>query len=220
MRSIVLIGLGAVVLVAGFLLIGTGSRVNPGEGHPADLAPVAPAARVERVSVDPSLRDTPRRNLPPRSTLSFRGDTVSSAGEILGVWEPDGLFAGSSGGPARGRADGSLGLSDGDLLTVPAGSEATFVYGGEPGSINFLDAMAFEVEKGELRYGEDTGTLLLQAGRRAPARPVVLPLSRPENAGWKRVRMKADLSPGVYVVSVAVAVSQGGVRYNFRLVVE
>ena len=219
-RSIVLIGLGAAVLIGGFLLFGNGSRVSSDNIRAADLVPVPPASRVERVSAGPSLRGAPKKGLPPTSILSFRGQTVSSAGEILGIWEPEGLFAESSGGLAQGRTDGPLTLSDGNLLRVPTGSELIFVYGGEPGSINFLDAMAFRVERGELLYGDDAGTLMLQAGRGNPTHPVVLPLSRPELAVRKRVRVKADLPVGVYVVSVAAAVSEGGVRYNFRVLVE
>ncbi len=220
-RSIALIGVGAIVLVVGFLLSGVGSSVPDGGGYATDLVPVAPAAKAGRVSVDPSLRGARKRNLPPTSTLGFRGQTLKSAGEILGIWEPEGLFARSSGGPARGRTDGPLALSDGDLLKVPAANpELVFVYGGDPGSINFLDAMAFEVERGELRYGEDTGTLTLETDDRSTARPVVLSLSRPELAGQRRVGIKAALAPGVYVVSIATAVSEGGARYNFRVLVE
>ncbi len=214
-----LIGIGGAVLLLGLLLFGNGSRVTSDGGRATDLVPIAPAAEVERVSAVPLSRDIPRKDLPPRSTLSFRGQTVSSAGEVLGTWNPEGLFADSSGGPARGRTDGTLSLSDGDLLEVPAGSEMTFVYGGEPGSINFLDALAFEVGKGSLMYGKDSGTLSLQSGGRGSVRPVVLRLSRPELVSRKRVKIKAELSPGVYVASVAASVSEGGVRYNFRVVV-
>lgn len=215
-----LIGVGAIVLVAILLIFGNGSSVDSGGAQATDLVPVAPTSTVEKVSAGFSPIDTPKRHLPPNSALSFRGQTVSSAGEILGIWEPDGLFARSNGGPARGRTDGSLGLSGGNLLKVPVDSELVFVYGGETGSIDFLDVMAFEVEKGELEYGEDIGILTLEADKRSPARPVVLPLTRPEMTGRKRSRIEADLSPGVYVVSVAVAVPEGGVRYNFRVLVK
>lgn len=215
-----LIGVGAIVLV-GFLLFGTDSNVTSGGGRATEVVPVAPAAKVGRVSADLSLRGASKKDLPPESTLGFRRQTVSSAGEILGIWEPEGLFARSNEGAARGRTHGTLGLSDGNLLKIPtANSELIFIYGGDTGSINFLDAMAFKVEKGELQYGEDTGTLTLEANDRSPARPVVLPLSRPELAVRKRVRIEADLPDGVYVVSVAAAVSEGGVRYNFRILVE
>lgn len=215
-----LIGLGVIVLAVGFLIFGAGSNTNPGGSRATKLVPVGSAARVEKVSVDPSLRGVPKKDLPPNSTLSFRGQTVSSAGEILGIWEPEGVFAQSNGGPAQGRMDDSLGLSDGDLLKVPANAELRFVYGGEPGSVDFLDVVAFEVENGELEYGEDIGTLSLEAGARDSARPVVLPLSSPDSAGRKRTKISAKLSPGVYVVSVAAAVAEGGVRYNFRVAVE
>lgn len=214
-----LIGLGVIVLVVG-LIFGVGSNTNPGGSRATKLVPVGSAARVEKVSVDPSLRGVPKKDLPPNSTLSFRGQTVSSAGEILGIWEPDGVFAQSNRGPARGRMDGSLGISDGNLLKVPANAELRFVYGGEPGSIDFLDVVAFEVENGELKYGENIGTLSLEAGKRNPARPLVLPMSSPDSAGRKRTKISAKLSPGVYVVSVAAAVAEGGVRYNFRVAVE
>lgn len=215
-----MIGVGAIVLV-GFLLFGTDSNVTSGGGRATEVVPVAPAAKVGRVSADLSLRGASKKDLPPESTLSFRRQTVSSAGEILGVWEPKGLFVRSNEGAARGRTDGSLALSDGNLLKIPtANSGLIFVYGGDLGSINFLDAMTFKVEKGELQYGEDTGTLTLEADDRSPARPVVLPLSRPELAARKRVRIEAALPAGIYVVSVAAAVSEGGVRYNFRVLVE
>lgn len=219
-RSIVVIGLGAIVLVVVLLILGLGSNTNPGGAFATDLVSVAPASVVERVSVDPSIRDTPKRHLPPNSTLSFRGRSVTSAGEILGIWEPEGLFAPANGGPAQSRTDGSLSLSDGRLLKVPANSELVFEYGGEAGSIDFLDVMAFEVEKGELEYGRDINTLVLEAGKRGPVRPTVLPLARSETAGRKRTRIEANLPRGVYVVSVAAAVSEGGVRYNFRVLVE
>lgn len=214
-----LIGLGIIVLVVGFLILGLGSNTNSGGGHATDLVPVDPASRVKKVSVDPSLRGAPKKDLPPNSTLGFRGRTVSSAGEILGIWEPEGVFARSNGGPASGRMDGSLGLSDGDLLRVPRNAELIFVYGGEPGSMDFLDVVAFEVEKGELEYGEDIDTLSLEAGKRNPAHPVVLPLSGPDPTGRKRTKVRAELPPGVYVISVAAAVPEGGVRYNFRVAV-
>lgn len=218
-RSVVLIGLGAAVLVAGFLLFGAGSRESPGGGYATELVPVDPASRVGRVSLDPSMRGIPKKDLPPVSTLNFRGQTISSAGEILGTWEPESLFARSNEVPAKGRTDEPLGLSDGDILEVPANSELTFVYGGAPSSINFLDVMAFKVAKGDLWRGEDGGVLLLQTPRSGLALPVVLPLLRSEPAGRKRFSTKT-LSPGVYVISVAAAVSEGGVRYNFRVLVE
>lgn len=208
-----------IVLVIGFLIFGIGSNNNSGGGYATDLTPVAPDEDVDGVSVDPTWRDTPKKYLPPESTLSFRGDSVVSAGEILGMWEPEGLLAPSNGGWARSRTDSYLALSDGHLLKVPADSELRFVYGGKPGTIDFLDAMAFRVENGELEYGEDVGTLSVDADR-GPARPVVLPLSTPEPASWKRVGLRTELSPGVYVISVAVAASEGGVRYNFRISVE
>lgn len=214
-----LIGLGAIVLVVILLILGIDSEVDSGGAQATDLIPVAPTSTVEGVSADPYSRDVSERHLPPNSTLSFRGQTVSSAGEILGIWEPEGLFAPSNGGPARSRADGTLGLSSGNLLKAPTGSELVFVYGGEAGSIDFLDVMAFEVERRELEYGEDIGTLTLEADKRGPVRPVVLPLVRPEMAGRKRSRIEADLPSGVYVISVAVAVPEGGVRYNFRVAI-
>ncbi|CAN5766591.1 hypothetical protein BH23ACT11_BH23ACT11_14060 [soil metagenome] len=219
-RSIFLIGIGVVALILGFLLFGSGSNAPSGGSNATELVPVSPAEKVDRVSVDPYLRGNRKKDLLPISTLTYRGQTVTSAGEILGIWEPEGFFARSNGGPARGRMDASLGLSDGNLLKVPDDGELVFGYGGDPGSINFLDAVAFKVEKGELEYGKDSGALYVQADIRNPPRPAVVSLSRPELAGRKRVRLNPNLSRGVYVISVAASVTEGGVRYNFRVFVE
>ncbi|MDQ4106394.1 MAG: DUF4175 domain-containing protein [Actinomycetota bacterium] len=219
-RSMAVIGIGGMVLLAGFLLFGFGSGEPSGEGRAADLIPVAPAAKVKRVSVDPSLINLPKGESPPESTLGFGGQSVSSAGEILGLWEPEGLLAGSSGGSARNRTDGTeLSLSDGGLLTVPGGSTLTFVYGGRQDPANFFDALAFEVERGELFYNEDAGTLSLrqEAGE---SLPTVLRVREPETANHRRVRVVASLPPGVYVFSVAASVPEGDARYNVRVVVE
>lgn len=213
-----MIGLGGIVLLAGLLLFGFGSGEIPAGGHASDPVPVAPAAKVELVSIDPSLRDLPEGERPPESTLGFDGRSVSSAGEILGVWEPEELLAGSSGGSARNRTDGTeLPLSDGGLLTVTGGSALTFIYGGRQDPANFFDALAFEVERGELFYGEGTLSLRQEAG---DFLPTVLRVGQADTSNHKRVKVVANLPPGVYVVSVAASVPEGDARYNFRVAVE
>lgn len=215
-----MIGLGGIVLLAGLLLFGFGSGETPAGGNASDPVPVAPAAKVERVSVAPSLEGLPEGERPPESTLSFGGRSVSSAGEILGVWEPEGLLAGSSGGSARNRTDGTeLPLSDGRLLTFPGGSALTFVYGGRQDPANFFDALAFRVDRGELFYAEDTGTLSLRQ-EVGDSLPTVLRVRQSETINHKRIKVMANLPSGVYVVSITASVPEGDVRYNFRVAVE
>lgn len=217
-RIVVAVVFGAALLV-GFVIfgLGTGEYSASGGSYGTELVPVEPTSEVNEVSVDPEIRDIPARDRPPESTMSFRGQSVNSAGEILGIWEPQGWLATKNSGSARNRSDGYLMLSSGDLLEAPGGSELTFRYGGELEWSYFFDALAFGVDDKSLFYGEDIGTLEVWTDSKEAPRPVVLPVKQPETIDGKKVRVTVDLPPGVYVVSIAASVTEGDVRYNFRV---
>lgn len=221
LRGIVVVTL-LIILLVGFVIFSLGSgeySASSGGSYSTEMVPVDPTSRVDNVSADPEIRNTPARDRPPESTLSFQGKSVTSTGQILGTWESQRLLAPRNGGFAKNRSDGDLMLSSGDLLKVPSGSKLAFRYGGELESSYFFDALAFGVDEEELLYGEDIGTLELWSDRRGSSRPLVIPVKQPEMIGGKRVRVTADLTPGVYVVSVAASVAEGDARYNFRVLV-
>lgn len=185
-----------------------------------DLVPVEADARVLGLSGDPAdFGDMSESDLPPESSLGFRGNTVNAQGEILGTWEPDGLFSGDAGGPSKNRADPYLTLTDGRLLTVPQGASLTFRYGSE---VDFgrdvFDALVFEVEGGELSHAEDAGWLEIWSDESGASQPVALPARLSETLGQEAVEVKIDVPPGVYIVSASA--EEGNARYNFRVLVE
>jgi hypothetical protein len=115
--------------------------------------------------------------------------------------------------------DEYLTLSSGNLLEVPSGAKPTFRYGVELEPSYVLDALAFEINEEELSYGKDIGALEVWGDLEEPSRPVAIPVSQPGMVGQEKVRIAADLPPGVYVISVAASVPEGDVRYNFRVLV-
>ncbi len=105
------------------------------------------------------------------------GEYSASGGSYgTGIWEPQRWMARKHGGMAENRADGYLTLSSGDLLKVPGGAELTFRYGGELEMSYVFDALAFEVNEGELSYGKDIGSLEVSSDLEDPHLPVVLPV--------------------------------------------
>lgn len=225
-RRIISIVVAAVVVVLllgviFFISLGGGgySVSSNGDDFGTEMVPVDPSSPVEQVSEDPAFTDLPARDRPPESELRFRNQSLTSTGEILGIWEPDRWLADRNGGPAKNRADGYVTLSNGDLIEVPAGADLSFLYG-DRSNVDFFDALAFEVEEGELFHGKDIGILELWNDSKDSLRPIVLPVAQPELVGEKKVRVTADIPPGVYVISVAVSVPEGDARYNFRVLVE
>lgn len=211
-----------VLLLLAYLALGVAWEEGSGEAMVTDLVPVEADVRVNGISGNPAdFGDVPESDLPPESTLGHGGDTLNAQGEILGMWEPGGLFSGSTGSPSKNRADPYLTLTDGDLLTVPRGAILTFRYGGEvdPGR-DVFDALVFEVEGGELSHAEDAGWLEIWSDKSGASQPVALPARLSETLGQEVVEVKADVPPGVYVVSVSASVEEGNARYNFRVLVE
>ncbi|MGB3634536.1 MAG: hypothetical protein WA982_10895 [Rubrobacteraceae bacterium] len=219
-RRIAIVAVLIVVLV-GFVIfgLGTGEYSASGGSYGTELVPVDPASKANGVTGDPDIRAMPERDRAPESTLGFRGQRVSSAGQILGIWEPQRWMASKHGGPAENRADGYLTLSSGDLLEVPRGVELTFRYGGELEMSHVFDSLAFEVNERELSYGKDIGSLEVSSDLEDPYLPVVLPVTQPETVGQQKVLVTANLPPGVYVISVSASVPEGDVRYNFRVLI-
>ena len=211
-----------VCFVGVYGLLGTGSySESKSESFSEGLIPVSPTAKVASVSGVRSQEGVPTGDLPPESTLSFGGQTLSSGGEVLGVWKPQHLFAGEVyGASGMNRSRGPLSLTDGNLLTATRDSTLKFRYGGEAGTMEeFFNVLAFEVKKGDLRRGSKTNALDLDTYTGKQQQPVVLRSRQPE-VGEKLVKIPLDLTPGVYVISVAASVTQGDARYNFRVVVK
>ncbi len=187
------------------------------------MRPVNPSASVAGVSKNPGPPEEgiPEADRPPTSTLGFEGRSVSSSGGILGAWEPRGWLNGEYYGVVRDRSDPMLPLSDGDLLVVPEGETLTLLYGGEVDKArDFLDALAFRAQDGELLYGAESGLLALWADLKKGEGPVVLPARQPTMVGEEGVGITTDLPPAVHVVPVSASVAEGDARYNFRVSVE
>lgn len=211
-----------ILLLLAYLGLGVAREEGAGEVMVTDLVPVEADARAPGVSGEPAyFGDMSEGDLPPESTLSHRGDASNAQGEILGIWEPGGLFSGSSGSPSKNRADPHLTLTDGDVLTVPRGATLAFRYGREMDlGRDLFDTLAFEVEEGELMHAEDGGWLELRDDANATSRPLVPPTRLSEMVGQDVVEVKTDLPPGVHVISVSASVEEGNARYNFRVLVE
>lgn len=221
-----------IVLLLAYVIVGLPVYVEDaattGESYEVTLVPVTP--------LDAPTSSAPRgfspgeklpEGVPPESTLGYRGQVVSSTGELLGVWHRDGLFAGEHHSPFPvSRTEGDLPLSDGGLLSVPRGVKLRFDYGGE---VDFgrtvFDVLAFGVEEGELLREDPGGQLMVWDGAspeggvpsmdRTP-RVFGPPFEGPESTG-REVRVRMNVPPGVYVVSVSVSARQGDARYNFRV---
>ncbi len=211
-----------VCFVVVFVLLGAGSySESEGGAFSERMVRVSPTEKVASVSGIGFLKDVPVRDLPPKSTLSFDGRTLRAEGEVIGVWEPQHLFAGRVYGfSGMNRSQDPFLLTDGNLLRVSKGSTLKFRYGGEVDPVkDFFDVLAFEVGKGDLMRGSKTNEFDFSSYGKQP-RPVVLRSRQPESVGDKLVGIPLDLAPGVYVISVAASVAQGNARYNFRVLVE
>jgi hypothetical protein len=90
-RSVVLLVV-SLLLILGYLLLGFGSGPVSGRARAFDLFPVEVDAAVPTNMLgDGSYDDAPKDELPPEITLgNRRGTTLSSEGQILGLWEPSG----------------------------------------------------------------------------------------------------------------------------------
>ena len=144
--------------------------------------------------------------------------TLSSEGEILGLWEPRGFFSRSNGSGVRSRAGVPLTLTNGEFLKVLAGVTLKFRYGGEVDlGRDVFDILAFEIAHAEQ---EQTGELRYLDAQPKAKKPVALPVEVPEMSGRETVGLEMNVPAGVYAVSVSALVDEGNARYNFRVVVE
>ena len=221
-RSVVLLVV-FLLLILGYLLLGYGSGPVSGRARAFDLLPVEVDAAVPaNMPGDGSHDDAPEDKLPPESTLDNRDTTLSSEGQILGLWEPSGFFSGSNYSGIKSRTRGPLTLTDGELLAVSSGATLKFRYGSEVDlGRDVFDALAFEISDGELSRAEDAKTGELRYLEALPkTRPLVLIVDVPEITGQEAVGVRMDMPPGVYVVSMSVSVEEGNARYNFRVVVK
>ena len=135
-----------------------------------------------------ALDDAPEDKLPPESTLDNRDTTLSSEGQILGLWEPSGFFSGSNYSGIKSRTRGPLTLTDGELLAVSSGATLKFRYGSEVDlGRDVFDALAFEISDGELSRAEDAKIGELRYLEALPkTRPLVLIVDVPEIRGRKQ----------------------------------
>ena len=138
------------LLVFGYVFFGFGQSSASGGAQAFDLSPIETDAAVAgRMKGDSPHSDTQKHELPPESTLYYGGTTLSSEGQILGLWEPPGFFSRSNGSGIRSRTEGPLSSTDGKLLTVPAGATLKFRYGGEANSgLDLFDALALRLQTG------------------------------------------------------------------------
>lgn len=213
-----------IVLLIGFVgvfgLLGAGSY-SDGGSFSESLLVVDPEAQVGSVPGLDFQEDIPVRDLPPESNLDSGGQMLRAGGEVIGVWEPQRLFAGKVYGfSGMNRSQGPLFLTDGNLLKTSRNATLKFRYGGDVDTVkDFFDVLAFKVEEGDLWRGSKTNTVSFEAID-GQTWPTVLPSRQPEVIGEKIVKIPVDLAPGVYIISVAASVNQGAARYNFRVAVE
>ncbi len=162
------------VLVLALLLSGCGRTPGPGP------EPVEPAS---------SFADGP-----PRSTLSFNGET-QTGGIGSFCWK-------------RGCADMAGILVPNDPLTVHAGSRLLFDFGGsEP--LTDIHAAARPLRD---RLIDGAGMQLLQA---AEGETVLSTTSAGSQTG-----ITADLEPGEYSVTVSIRTADGGALYGFHVTIQ
>lgn len=213
----VIVGIALLLLVAMFFVVALGPRNAGGGSYESELVPVAPVNAPTSSAPRDGFSESSGmpEDVPPESTLSHRRESLGSTGELLSVWEHGGLFSEEvSPSQPKNRSDGELPLSDGGLLTVPQGAVLEFDYGGEASGVRTFDALAFGLQRGELWREERSGQLFAQD---RPARAITLPFQNSDGFGFEQPRMRANLPPGVYVVSVSVSAEQGDARYNFRV---
>jgi hypothetical protein len=188
----------AATLVGVFL---SGCRAAPGTG-----------ARDGSERTDGSERsDGASGSRPPRSTLSYGGETVTGAlGTYCWTQTPSGddtLFSG-------GCVD-TVGVPvSEETLTVPAGSTLTFAYGGK--KLDSLSVSAHRIgQKNHLEKVAGGSVLVPNEGGKG-YRTIRLQIHR----FGDRAHVAAELPAGEYVVAAFVRVSQGDAVYGFRVAVE
>ena len=133
------------------------------------------------------------------------------------VWEGGELVEAGSASPAAGVI-----VVPEEVLTLGAGSPATFEYGGTKPPIG-LYVQASEIEPGEARYlGEDDGRglLIVSPARSWPRKVSDIPLPARLSGDAAEI-IVADLPAGEYAMDVSV---QGGdhesTSYGFHVAVE
>jgi hypothetical protein len=148
---------------------------------------------------------------PPRSTLSYGGETVTGAlGSYCWTQTPSGDDTLSSGICAD-----AVGVPvNEETLTVPAGSTLTFAYGGK--KLDSLSVSADRIGQGNhLERMGDVSVLVPDEGNKE-YRTIRLQIHRFGDGA----HVAAELPAGKYVVAAFVRVPQGDAVYGFRVVVE
>ena len=107
------------MLLLGYVLLaGAGSGSSGARAF--DLSPIETDAPVEGdMQGDGFHSAISQDDLPPESTLSHDRVSLTSQGQILGLWEVPGFFSPSNGSGIRSRVEGPLTMTDGEILTVP-----------------------------------------------------------------------------------------------------
>jgi hypothetical protein len=199
-RRLVLVSLAATLV--GVFLSGCGAAPGTGARDSSE--------RSERT--DGSERsDGASGSRPPRSTLSYGGETITGAlGTYCWTQTPSGddtLFSG-------GCADAvGVPVSE-ETLRVPAGSTLTFAYGGK--KLDALDVSAHRIGQGNHLEKVAGGSVLVPDEGGKGYRTIRLQIHRFEDGA----HVAAELPVGEYVVAAFVRVPQGDAVYGFRVVVE
>lgn len=200
MRRLALSSLATTLVYA--FLFGCGAAPEAG-GKSGSDAPERTAGSGRSGSTDGSR--------PPRSTLSYGGETVIGAlGTYCWTSTPSGddtLFGAMC-------AD-SVGVPvDEEALTVPAGSTLTFTYGGWR-----LDSLSVSADRiGQGNHLEQIGgdSVLVPNEGSKGYRTIRLQIHRAGN----RAHVAAELPAGDYVVDAFVRVPEGDATYGFHVVVK
>ena len=192
-RHLVLVSLAATLV--GVLLSGCGAA--PGTGGRDGSEPS------ERTA-DSGPPGSTGGSRPPRSTLSYGGETVTGA---LGTY----CWSSNSGGIC---ADAVGVPVNEETLTVPAGSTLTFAYGGK--KLDSLSVSADRIGQGDHLERMGNVSFLVPNEGSKEDRTIRLQIHR----FGDQAHVAAELPAGKYVVAAFVRVPQGDAVYGFRVVVE
>ena len=201
-RRLVLMFLAATLV--GVFLSGCGAATGTGGKDDSE--------RSERTD-DSERSDGANGSRPPRSTLSYGGETVTGAlGTYCWTSTPSGddtLFSGgcfdAAGLPIPSKEE---------ALTVPAGSTLTFAYGGK--KLDSLSVSADRIGQGNHLEKVGGGSILVPNEGSEGNATIRLQIHRFGN----RAHVAAELPMGEYVVAAFVRVSQGDALYSFHVIVE
>lgn len=159
------------------------------------------AASTPGTVYDPSKdRDRDGREKPSGSPLAFEGESTKGT---LGPYCYGGVCTDAAGVPVP--------LAE-ETLNVPSGAALVLDYGGD-GRTAVEDASAFTLDL-ENVVNNPSGDLLEPDAERPAAKRLA---TVPEGALWK---IRADLSPGAYVIYVLLEIPEGDAYYSFRATVE